>query len=202
MTQRKRKSLKMVRLAVPSPDSPPLSTHSSSNNLNANTNSFAPQSQQNEQQSINQSVSPQPTPPPAPPQSQSMQMSPQQTPQMAPPQQQPPLMTQMHPMHHHHMHQHPQHNNGHHHNGLYLPAYGNEYYPGATDQHGHTAYLIPPEYCPTHAPMCTMHSDYGKRFLLFCFVPFCINLLSRFRFGFGTWIWVLKMVVFNGFFVF
>jgi hypothetical protein len=121
---------------------------------------------------------------------------------MAPPQQQPPLMTQMHPMHHHHMHQHPQHNNGHHHNGLYLPAYGNEYYPGATDQHGHTAYLIPPEYCPTHAPMCTMHSDYGKRFLLFCFVPFCINLLSRFRFGFGTWIWVLKMVVFNGFFVF
>lgn len=55
------------------------------------------------------------------------------------------------------------HDNGHHHNGgtLYLgAAYANEFYPGAETPH---AYFIPPELCPAHTQLCTaVHPEYGK----------------------------------------
>lgn len=149
----------MVRLAVPSPDSPPHSNHSSSNNISAPaTNSnYVPVADLSTADATVQSRSPQATPPPA------MQHSPQHISQQAPLMQAPMhhgvshpgsqmMPHHMQPSHHHMHHQH--------HNGLYMgPAYQNEFYPGGPDQH---AYFLPPEMCPAHTQICTVHPEFGK----------------------------------------
>lgn len=155
----------MVRLAVSSPDSPPLS---GSTQVLATNNASSP---------INNSydavVQPTTTPPAqasvSPSQQNSHQMAPNIPPGAIPLNQMSPH--HMPPYHHHphsggngHIHDH---NNGHHHNGLYLgPAYANEFYPAGADAPPHGAYFIPPEMCPAHTQLCTVHPEYGKKSLL------------------------------------
>lgn len=151
----------MVRLAVSTPDSPPLSTTSS-----ASTQVIA-QSQTNSSNnsstgSVNSNYE---APSTSSPVQASVSPSQMQQPGIIAPQALP-LSSQIP----HHM---PPpfhsangiHDNGHHHNGgtLYLgAAYANEFYPGADAPHG-TAYFIPPELCPAHTQLCTaVHPEYGK----------------------------------------
>lgn len=150
----------MVRLAVSTPDSPPLSTTS------AGSTQVLAQSQTNSSSnsstgSVNsnyETVAPSTSSPVQAPVSPSQMQQGNIAPQL-------PLSNQIP----HHM---PPfhtangiHDNGHHHNGgtLYLgAAYANEFYPGAEAPHG-TAYFIPPEMCPAHTQLCTaVHPEYGK----------------------------------------
>lgn len=136
----------MVRLAVSTPDSPPLSTV-------GGTTQVIAQSQTNSSSNSSSGSYE------APSTSSPVQAS------VSPSQMQPaniatlPLSSQIP----HHMPP-PYHTgNGHHHNGgtLYLgAAYANEFYPGAEAPHG---FYIPPELCPTHTQLCTaVHPEYGK----------------------------------------
>ena len=145
----------MVRLAVSTPDSPPLS---GSTQVIVQGNNIIAASV------VNNSYDPAETTPPA------QTVSPaQNSHQMA---NIPPGTITLNQMSPHHMppyHHHPQngvlhdHSNGHHHNGLYLgPAYTNEFYPGGADAPPHGAYFIPPELCPAHTQLCTVHPEYGK----------------------------------------
>lgn len=159
----------MVRLAVSSPDSPPLNSGSTQViapvNNNNNTASAANNSYAHQTDAVAQ---PSTTTPPlqasvSPTQQNNNQMA-QSIPlnQMSP--------HHMPPFHHHphssgangaHIHDH---NNGHHHNGLYLQPYANEFYPaGADGAPPHGAYFIPPELCPAHTQLCTVHPEYGKQ---------------------------------------
>lgn len=156
----------MVRLAVSSPDSPPLNSGSTqviaqTNNNNATSatnNSYAHQTDTIAQPSTQASVSPT--------QQNSHQMAQNIPPGAIPLNQMSPH--HMPPFHHHphssgangaHIHDH---SNGHHHNGLYLgPAYANEFYPAGSEAPPHGAYFIPPELCPAHT-LCTVHPEYGK----------------------------------------
>lgn len=162
----------MVRLAVSTPDSPPLSTTTSS----GATQQVIAQSQTNNNNnsagSVNNSYVHQ-TETVAPSTSSPIQAS------VSPSQMQPsPITSQALPLstlssqitHHmpppYHTGANGIHDNGHHHNGgtLYLgAAYANEFYPGAEAPHG-TAYFIPPELCPAHTQLCTaVHPEYGKQ---------------------------------------
>lgn len=148
----------MVRLAVSSPDSPPLNSGSTqviaqSNNNNASStanNSYAHQTDAAAQPSTT-----------TPPTQASVTPSQQNSHQMA--QSIPPGAIQLNQMSPHHMPPFHHHTNGHHHNGLYLgPAYTNEFYPASSDAPPHGAYFIPPELCPAHTQLCTVHPEYGK----------------------------------------
>lgn len=171
----------MVRLAVSSPDSPPLNSGSTqviaqqSNNASGAANN-----------SYDSAVQPATTTPPAqasvsPTQQNSHQMAQNIPPGAIPLNQMSPH--HMPPFHHHphasgangaHIHDH---NNGHHHNGLYLgPAYANEFYPAGADAPPHGAYFIPPELCPAHTQLCTVHPEYGKTIL-------CCASLKPYRSG-------------------
>lgn len=153
----------MVRLAVSTPDSPPLISgstqviaQSNSNATNAVNNSYAHQTDAVAQPST--------TTPPAqasvsPTQQNSHQMAQNIPPGVIP-------LNQMSPHHmppsfHHH-------SNGHHHNGLYLgPHYTNEFYPAGSDGAPPPGtYFIPPEMCPAHTQLCTVHPEYGKKAFL------------------------------------
>jgi hypothetical protein len=123
----------MVRLAVSTPDSPPLS---------GSTQVIAQGNNSNASSAANNSYDSAESTPPV------QTVSPHHMP----------------PYHHH-----PQngvlhdHSNGHHHNGLYLgPAYTNEFYPAGADAPPHGAYFIPPELCPAHTQLCTVHPEYGE----------------------------------------
>lgn len=157
----------MVRLAVSSPESPPLS---GSTQVIAQVNNSSASSAANNSyvHQTDTAIAPTTTPPAqtsvSPTQQNSHQMAPNIPPGAIP-------LNQMSP---HHMpppyHHHPQngvlhdHSNGHHHNGLYLgPAYTNEYYPGGAEAPPHGAYFIPPELCPAHTQLCTVHPDYGEQ---------------------------------------
>lgn len=147
----------MVRLALSSPDSPPLSATSGGSTqviVQSQTNS----SNNSSTGSVNSNYE-------IPPTSSPVSVSPSQ---MQPGNIAPlPALSSQIP---HHM---PPpyhtgngiHDNGHHHNGgtLYLgAAYANEFYPGAETPHG-TAFFIPPELCPAHTQLCTaVHPEYGK----------------------------------------
>lgn len=152
----------MVRLAVSSPDSPPLNSGSTQVIATNAGNSY------------DAVVQPTTTTPPvqasvSPSQQNSHQMAQNIPPGAIPLNQMSPH--HMPPFHHHphsggangggHIHDH---NNGHHHNGLYLgPAYANEFYPAGADAPPHGAYFIPPEMCPAHPQLCTVHPEYGKK---------------------------------------
>lgn len=161
----------MVRLAVNSPDthqSAGPSSSSSSTSFSPNSdNGFPPLNHGHQSHGPQTQQQPQPQQQQSTPQSTQQQ---QQTPHHH--HHQPPHHHQNnnhHPSHnqnpipphiaaslqhqppHHHMH----HENGH---GLYIP-YAGEFYP---TEHG---YFIPPEICPTHAPLC-LHSDFGKSQIL------------------------------------
>lgn len=163
----------MVRLAVSTPDSPPLNSgstqvivqpNSNNNSSSATNNSYVHQTDPLASQAAT-------TTPPA-----QASVSPtQQMAQNIPPGAIP--LNQMSPHHmpppfHHphsgsngaHLHDH---SNGHHHNGLYLgPAYANEFYPaGADGAPTHGAYFIPQEMCPAHTQLCTVHPEYGENTL-------------------------------------
>lgn len=162
----------MVRLAVSTPDSPPLNSGSTqvivqpsnNNSSSATNNSYVHQTDPLASQAAT-------TTPPA-----QASISPtQQMAQNIPPGAIP--LNQMSPHHmpppfHHphsgsngaHLHDH---SNGHHHNGLYLgPAYANEFYPaGADGAPTHGAYFIPQEMCPAHTQLCTVHPEYGENTL-------------------------------------
>jgi hypothetical protein len=158
----------MVRLAVSTPDSPPLSTTTSSGSTLVIAQSQTNNNNNNSSGSVNNSsyetvapstsspvqasVSPSQMPPPSSITSQALPLS-TQIPHHIPP----PFHSAANGIH----------DNGHHHNGgtLYLgAAYANEFYPGAEAPHG-TAYFIPPELCPAHhTQLCTaVHPEYGKR---------------------------------------
>lgn len=151
----------MVRLAVSTPDSPPLTgapqatqviAQSANNAVSVNVNNsyetiVAPSTSSPVHTA---SVSPsqmQQNPPQLPPQA--LQMPPHHMP--------PPFHQTANGAH--------LHDNGHHHNGgtLYIgAAYANEFYPGAETPHG-AAFFIPPELCPAHTQLCTaVHPEYGK----------------------------------------
>lgn len=149
----------MVRLALSSPDSPPLSTTS------GGTTQVIAQSQTNSSNnsstgSVNSNYEPPPTSSPVQASVSPSQMQPGNIAPL-------PALSSQIP---HHM---PPpyhtgngiHDNGHHHNGgtLYLgAAYANEFYPGAEAPHG-AAFFIPPELCPAHTQLCTaVHPEYGK----------------------------------------
>ncbi|CRL01169.1 CLUMA_CG014459, isoform B [Clunio marinus] len=159
----------MVRLAVSTPDSPPLNggvaqVIAQTNNTNASAsaanNSYVHQMDTNAQSTT--------TPPTQASTSPTQQNSHQLT-QNLPPGAIP--LNQMSPHHMPPFHHHPHgsgangahihdHNNGHHHNGLYIgPAYANEFYSPGADAPPH--YFIPPELCPAHTQLCTVHPDYG-----------------------------------------
>lgn len=163
----------MVRLAVSSPDSPPLNSGSSQviSQSNNNTSSSANNSYVHQTDAVAQ---PSTTTPPVQASVSPTQQNSHQMAQTIPPGAIP--LNQMSPHHmppsfHHHPHSSGanggaphihDHNNGHHHNGLYLgPAYANEYYPAGADP-PHGAYFIPPELCPAHTQLCTVHPEYGK----------------------------------------
>lgn len=165
----------MVRLAVSSTDSPPLSTTPQSNITSGSNNNSSYVHQSDTQSVIGQSTSPTILPSLSPTQQSGHQMT-----QNLPPQAIPLNQIQSHhmasPYHHHHSnsstpgvngsHIH-DHNNSHHHNGLYLgPGYGNEFYPGADGPppppHGAT-YFIPPDMCPAHTQLCAVHPEFGKQ---------------------------------------
>lgn len=148
----------MVRLAVSSPDSPPL--NSGSTQLIAQSNNNSASSTANNSYAHQTDAVAQPTTPPAQASSSPTQ---QNSHQMAP--NIPPGAIQLNQMTQHHMPPFHHHTNGHHHNGLYLgPAYTNEFYPaGADAPPPHGAYFIPPELCPAHTQLCTVHPEYGKR---------------------------------------
>jgi hypothetical protein len=175
----------MVRLAVSTPDSPPLissgngsggSSITSSNNNNSN---FAHQTDQT-------NVVTSTTTPPVQSASVSPTQQQQNSHQMA--QNIPPgaiPLNQITPHHIPSFHHHPtgsnggvphihDHNNGHHHNGLYLP-YQNEFYPAGSEGPPH--YYIPPELCPAHTQICTVHPEYGKKASVHRFYKF--NLTFR-----------------------
>lgn len=159
----------MVRLAVSSPDSPPLNSGSTQVIAPVNTNSTT-------SATINSyadtAAQPSTTTPPIQASVSPTQQSNHQVPQSIPPGAIP--LNQMSPHHMPPFHHHPHssgangahihdHNNGHHHNGLYLgPAYSNEFYPAGADAPPHGAYFIPPELCPAHTQLCTVHPEYGK----------------------------------------
>lgn len=159
----------MVRLAVSTPDSPPLSTTTSSGSIaQSQTNN------NNSSANVNNSYVHQ-TETVAPSTSSPVQVAAS----VSPSQMQPSsgggqicgnITPQALPLPHHmpppfHTGANGIHDNGHHHNGgtLYLgAAYANEFYPGAEAPHG-TAYFIPPELCPAHTQLCTaVHPEYGK----------------------------------------
>jgi hypothetical protein len=163
----------MVRLAVSTPDSPPLSTttgsgstqviaQSQTNNNNNNSSGSVNNSSSNFEtvvvapstsSPIQASVSPSQMPPPSNITPQALPLS-TQIPHHIPP----PFHTAANGIH----------DNGHHHNGgtLYLgAAYANEFYPGAEAPHG-AAYFIPQELCPAHTQLCTVHPEYGKQAIL------------------------------------
>lgn len=164
----------MVRLAVSTPDSPPLNSGSTQvlaqpNNNNASSavnNSYAHQTDAVAQPTAT-------TPPAQASVSPTQQNNSHQMAQNIPPGAIP--LNQMSPHHMPPFHHHPHssganggahvhdHSNGHHHNGLYLgPAYANEFYPAGADAPPHGAYFIPPEMCPAHTQLCTVHPEYGK----------------------------------------
>lgn len=158
----------MVRLAVSTPDSPPLI--SGTNLVIAQTNNSNASSTSSYVDAVTQ---PSTTTPPAQASVSPTQNSHQMT-QNIPPGVIP--LNQMSPHHmppFHHMPPHNSgangghihdHNNGHHHNGLYLgPAYANEFYQAGADAPPHGAYFIPPEMCPAHTQLCTVHPEYGKK---------------------------------------
>lgn len=156
----------MVRLAVQTPDSPPLSSNAtiqviaSGNGTGTSADSIVPTttstppatagsvSPTNQQQNSHQMAAAQNIPPGAIPLN---QITPHHIP----------------PYHHHpsgsngggvpHIHDH---SNGHHHNGLYMP-YPNEFYPTGSDGPPH--YFLPHELCPAHTQLCTVHPEYGKQ---------------------------------------
>jgi hypothetical protein len=152
----------MVRLAVSTPDSPPLTGGSGPTQVIAQSsiNSTATGGVNNSydvpstSSPVQASVSPSQIP-------QSAQIAPQAL--AIPPHHMPPPF---------HQSGNGMHDNGHHHNGgaLYLgAAYANEFYPGAETPHG-TAFFIPPELCPAHTQLCTaVHPEYGKRAVFFFF---------------------------------
>lgn len=158
----------MVRLAVSSPDSLPLSG-STQVIAQVNNSSASGAANNNYVHQTETVVAPTTTPPAqtsiSPTQQNSHQMAPNIPPGVIP-------LNQMSPHHMPPYHHHQQngvlhdHSNGHHHNGLYLgPAYTNEFYPAGGDPHG--AYYMPPELCPAHTQLCTVHPEYGKRFVEF-----------------------------------
>lgn len=159
----------MVRLAVSTPESPPLI--SGSNLVIAQTNNSNASSAANNSY-VDAVAQPSTTTPPAQASVSPTQNSHQMT-QNIPPGAIP--LNQMSPHHMPPFHHHPHnsgangghihdHSNGHHHNGLYLgPAYGNEFYPAGADAPPHGAYFIPPEMCPAHTQLCTVHPEYGKK---------------------------------------
>lgn len=164
----------MVRLAVSSPDSPPLNSGSNqvtalTNNNNNNATSATNNSYAHQTDAVAQpSTTTQPTQASVSPTQQNNHQLPQNIPPGAIP------LNQMSPHHMPPFHHHPHssgangahihdHSNGHHHNGLFLgPAYANEFYPAGSDAPPHGAYFIPPELCPAHTQLCTVHPEYGK----------------------------------------
>jgi hypothetical protein len=161
----------MVRLAVSTPDSPPLNSGTTQVIAQANNSNATSTATNNSYEPVAQPTT---TTPPAqasvsPTQQNSHQMAQNIPPGAIPLNQMSPH--HMPPFHHHphssggangsHIHDH---NNGHHHNGLYLgPAYANEFYPAGSEAPPHGAYFIPPELCPAHTQLCTVHPEYGKR---------------------------------------
>lgn len=159
----------MVRLAVTTPDSPPLSTTTSSGAAQQVITQSQTNNNNNSAGSVNNSYVHQ-TETVAPSTSSPIQASVSPS-QMQPTSQALPLSTLSSQITHHmpppyHTGANGIHDNGHHHNGgtLYLgAAYANEFYPGAEAPHG-TAYFIPPELCPAHTQLCTaVHPEYGKQ---------------------------------------
>lgn len=157
----------MVRLAVSSPDSPPL--NSGSTQVIAQPNNASSGAANSSYDAVAQ---PSATTPPAqasvsPTQQNSHPMASNIPPSAIPLNQ---MSHHMPPYHHHHgsggangAHNIHEHTNGHHHNGLYLgPAYANEYYPAGADAPPPGAYFLPPELCPAHTQLCTVHPEYGK----------------------------------------
>lgn len=169
----------MVRLAVSTPDSPPLIS-GSTQVLVVQSNSNALPSAANNSYAHQTDAVAQPTT--ATPLAQaSISPTQQNSHQMA--QNIPPGVIPLNQMSPHHMPPFHHHSNGHHHNGLYLgPPYGNEFYPAGSDSAPHHGtYFMPPEMCPAHTQLCTVHPDYGEKefsflfsffFRLFCFLFF------------------------------
>lgn len=170
----------MVRLAVQTPDPPPLINNASTQVIASGNGTGGNTGSPNNNYSVHQATTDQINPattatPPmtagsVSPSTQQQQNSHQMAAQNIPPGAIPLNQLTPHhipPYHHHpsgsngggvpHIHDH---NNGHHHNGLYMP-YPNEYYSPGSDGPPH--YFLPPELCPAHTQICTVHPEYGKQ---------------------------------------
>lgn len=187
----------MVRLAVSSPDSPPLtgSTQVIAQPNNSTASSAAINSYVHQ---TDTAVAPTTTPPAqtsvSPTQQNSHQMASNIPPGAIP-------LNQMSPHHMPPYHHHPQngvlhdHSNGHHHNGLYLgPAYTNEFYPAGADAPPHGAYFIPPELCPAHTQLCTVHPEYGEKIVIITSKKILSSALSLFS-NFSTLVKIQTVLI-------